>query len=162
MLIFQPIRSQGLLLIQEGLTHLRISVRVSVTALHRLNRPSRRCGSSLRNFTASTSTRRTTRILLCRLGKLAAMPGMDRKGKERHRSQSRLKEGFYLKAKGLMEPSREAGGQAGKARMNEKWGFSWLLLGRDETAMTLCLNTHSSIFLLLRVVNFSQINSSVF
>lgn len=107
-------------LIQEGLTHLRTCARVSVTALHRLNRPSSRCGSSLRNFTASTSTRRTTRILLCRLGKLAAMPGMGRKGRERHGGQSRPNAGFHLGGKGGMEPRREAGGRDGEAQVSEK------------------------------------------
>lgn len=43
------------------------------------------------------------------------MAGMNREGNEKHGSQSRLKEGFYLKAIGGMEPSREAGGQTGKA-----------------------------------------------
>lgn len=53
--------------------HLRIWARVSVTVLQRLSSPSRRLGSSLRNFTASTSTRSTTRILLCRLGNWAVV-----------------------------------------------------------------------------------------
>lgn len=52
--------------------HLRTWARVSVTVLQRLRSPSRRLGSSLRNLTASTSTRSTTRILLCRPGNWAA------------------------------------------------------------------------------------------
>lgn len=137
-------------LIQEGLTHLRTCARVSVTALHRLNRPSSRCGSSLRNFTASTSTRRTTRILLCRLGKLAAMPGMGRKGRERHGGQSRPKAGFHLGGKGGMEPRREAGGRDGEAQVSEKWGLPWpLLLSclRGDTADTHYASTHHCISL---------------
>lgn len=53
----------------QGQNDLRIWASVSVTPRQRLRSPSRRWGSSFRNFTASTSTRSTTRILLCRPGK---------------------------------------------------------------------------------------------
>lgn len=53
----------------QGEKDLRIWASMSVTPRQRLSSPSRRCGSSFRNFTASTSTRSTTRILLCRPGK---------------------------------------------------------------------------------------------
>lgn len=49
-------------------SYLRMVARVSVIVLHRFNRASSLCGSSFRNLTASTSTRSTTRILLCRPG----------------------------------------------------------------------------------------------
>lgn len=43
--------------------------------LQRFSSASRRCGSSFRNLTASTSTLSTTRILLCRLGNWSAWEG---------------------------------------------------------------------------------------
>lgn len=49
-------------------SYLRMVARVSVIVLQRFNRASSLCGSSFRNFTASTSTLSTTRILLCRPG----------------------------------------------------------------------------------------------
>ena len=47
---------------------MRMLARVSVMVLQRFSSASSLWGSSFRNFTASTSTRSTTRILLCRLG----------------------------------------------------------------------------------------------
>lgn len=51
--------------------------------------------------------------MLCKLGKLAAMPGVGREGRERHGGQSRPEEGFHLGERGGVELRREAGGQDG-------------------------------------------------
>lgn len=58
--------------------YLRSVLRASVMVLQRFSRASRRWGSSFRNFTASTSTLSTTRILLWRLGNWSAQGGEER------------------------------------------------------------------------------------
>lgn len=66
--------------------YLRSVLSASVMVLQRFSRASRRCGSSFRNLTASTSTLSTTRILLCRLGNWSAWEGQKevrRRGNDR-------------------------------------------------------------------------------
>lgn len=55
--------------------YLRSMLSASVMVLQRFSSASKRCGSSFRNFTASTSTLSTTRILLCKLGNWSGWEG---------------------------------------------------------------------------------------
>lgn len=121
--------------------YLRSVLSASVIVLHRFSKASRRCGSSFRNFTASTSTLSTTRILLCRLGNWSARERESERGRgdeegrvtgrQMKRESSMSERGVWIRMWGRTEARSDGGKDGGRgdyrmlfpSRLSEGWIF---------------------------------------